>query len=1049
MADVFTSELAFEDALVSVLEKDYGWKNGTFNHPTEQDLLDNWASILYENNRGIDRLNGEPLTQGEMAQIVEQVIELRTPMRLNGFINGKTVTITRDNEADQLHFGKQVSLHIYDRQEIAGGRSRYQIARQPHFSTKSKLLPTRRGDLMLLINGMPLIHIELKRSGVSVGQARDQIRKYAHEGVFSRLFSLVQVFVAMNPDETVYFANPGADGDFEAYNFHWADFDNEPINYWKDVARDLLSIPMAHQLIGFYSVADGKDNALKVMRSYQYFAASRISGKVRQSKWDKASSRGGHIWHTTGSGKTMTSFKSAQLIASSKDADKVVFLVDRIELGTQSLDEYRNFADDSQSVQATEDTDVLRAKLKSDDPANTLIVTSIQKMSNIHEDGGTTAADLERMRAKRIVFIVDECHRSTFGDMMQTIRRTFPCAMFFGFTGTPIHDENQKKQNTTVDVFGDELHRYSIADGIRDRNVLGFDPYKVLTYRDKDLREAVALDQAKASSVQEALSDPAKKAVYLRFMGLPMASDAIDSDGNPVHGIEHYVPKSQYRGTDGCGNPEHMAKVVEDIADGWQALSQGGMFHAILATSSIAEAITYYRMFRDQHPELKVTGQFDPSIDNNEGAVYKEDGLVELLEGYNELYGKDYGISNHASFKRDVAARLAHKRPYTGIEKKPDEQLDLLIVVDQMLTGFDSKWVNTLYLDKVLTYEHLIQAFSRTNRLFGPEKPFGTIRYYRYPHTMEKNVEDAVRLYSGERPFGLFAQKLEQNLEWANSLFGQIKSLFEAAGVSGFERLPESEAACAKFAKLFKELTDTLEAAKIQGFCWDELAYEFVHDGEKSTVELGFDENTYLILALRYKELFGPVGPGGEVDVPYDIHGYLTEIDTGHIDTAYMNANFEKWLKRLTAGGASSAELEAMLDELHGSFASLDQEQQRYADLVIQAAQGFDLELKPGMTFMDYINEFQAKGKAGQIRALVDALGIDEHQLRALMAQHVTEANINEYGRLDSLKKTANIELAKQFFSKREGKPVPPFKVSIMLDALLREFILSGGFDIE
>ena len=1049
MADVFTSELAFEDALVGVLEKDYGWKNGSFNHPTEQDLLDNWANILYENNRGIDRLNGEPLTQGEMAQIVEQIVELRTPMRLNGFINGKTVTITRDNEADQLHFGKQVSLHIYDRQEIAGGRSRYQIARQPHFSAKSKLLPTRRGDLMLLINGMPLIHIELKRSGVSVGQARDQIRKYAHEGVFTRVFSLVQVFVAMNPDETVYFANPGADGDFEAYNFHWADFDNEPVNYWKDVARDLLSIPMAHQLIGFYSVADGKDNALKVMRSYQYFAASRISGRVRQSKWDKASSRGGHIWHTTGSGKTMTSFKSAQLIASSKDADKVVFLVDRIELGTQSLDEYRNFADDSQSVQATEDTDVLRAKLKSDDPANTLIVTSIQKMSNIHEDGGTTTADLERMRAKRIVFIVDECHRSTFGDMMQTIRRTFPCAMFFGFTGTPIHDENQKKQNTTVDVFGDELHRYSIADGIRDRNVLGFDPYKVLTYRDKDLREAVALDQAKASSVQEALSDPAKKAVYLRIMGLPMASDAVDADGNPVHGIEHYVPKSQYRGTDGCGNPEHVTKVVEDIADGWQALSQGGMFHAILATSSIAEAITYYRMFRDHHPELKVTGLFDPSIDNNEGAVYKEDGLVELLKGYNKLYGKDYGISNHASFKRDVAARLAHKRPYTGIEKKPDEQLDLLIVVDQMLTGFDSKWVNTLYLDKVLTYEHLIQAFSRTNRLFGPEKPFGTIRYYRYPHTMEKNVEEAVRLYSGERPFGLFAQKLEQNLEWANDLYGQIKSLFEAAGVFGFEHLPESEAACAKFAKLFKELTDTLEAAKIQGFSWDELAYEFVHDGAKSIVELGFDENTYLILALRYKELFGPVGPGGEVDVPYDIHGYLTEIDTGHIDTAYMNANFEKWLKRLTTGGASSAELEAMLDELHGSFASLDQEQQRYADLVIQAAQGFDLELKPGMTFMDYINEFQAKGKAGQVRSLVNALGIDEHQLRALMAQHVTEANINEYGRLDSLKKTANAELAKQFFSRREGKPVPPFKVSIMLDALLREFILSGGFDIE
>ena len=1047
MADVFTNEQAFEDALVSVLEKDYGWKNGTLNHPTEQDLLDNWAQILFENNRGIDRLNGQPLTQGEMSQIIEQIVELRTPMRLNGFINGKTVTITRDNEADTLHFGKEVSLHIYDRQEIAGGRSRYQIARQPHFSTKSKMLPQRRGDVMLLINGMPLIHIELKRSGVSVGQARDQIRKYAHEGVFTRLFSLVQVFVAMNPDETVYFANPGPDGDFEAYNFHWADFDNEPENYWKDVASDLLSIPMAHQLIGFYSVADGKDNTLKVMRSYQYFAASRISGRVRQSKWDKASSRGGHIWHTTGSGKTMTSFKSAQLIATSRDADKVVFLVDRIELGTQSLDEYRNFADDSQSVQATEDTDVLRAKLKSDDPANTLIVTSIQKMSNIHEEGGTTTADLERMRAKRIVFIVDECHRSTFGDMMQTIRKTFPTAMFFGFTGTPIHDENQKKQNTTVDVFGDELHRYSIADGIRDRNVLGFDPYKVLTYRDKDVREAVALDQAKANSVAEALADPTKKEVYLHFMGLKMAGHR-NLDGSWEKGIEDYVPKSQYRGTDGCGNPEHTAKVVEDIVDGWQTLSQGGMFHGILATSSIAEAITYYRIFRDQHPELKVTALFDPSIDNNEGAIYKEDGLVELLEGYNALFGKDYGISSHGAFKRDVAARLAHKRPYNGIERKPGEQLDLLIVVDQMLTGFDSKWVNTLYLDKVLTYEHLIQAFSRTNRLFGPEKPFGTIRYYRYPHTMEKNVEDAVRLYSGERPFGLFAQKLEQNLEWVNDLYGRIKNVFETAGVQNFERLPDSQAACAQFAKLFKELTDTLEAAKIQGFTWDVLLYEFEHEDGKTTVELAFDENTYLILALRYKELFvpGEGGPGG--DVPYDIHGYLTEIDTGHIDTEYMNSNFEKWLKRLTSDDAGSAELESMLEELHSSFASLDKEQQRYADLVIQAAQSFDLELKPGMSFMDYITEFQAKGKAGQVKALVDALGIDEAQLKTLMAQHVTEANINEFGRLDALKSTADLKRARDFFSKREGNPVPPFKVSIMLDTLLREFILSGGFDL-
>lgn len=1059
MVDVFTDEQEFEDALVAVLERDCGWKDGTLNHPSEQDLLDNWARILFENNKGIDQLNGCPLTQGEMQQIIEQIVQLRTPMNLNGFINGKTITVKRDNEADELHLGREVSLHIYDRQEIAGGRSCYQIARQPHFSTKSKMLPARRGDVALLINGMPLIHVELKRSGVSVSQARDQIRKYAHEGVFTRLFSLVQVFVAMNPDESVYFANPGADGNFEAYNFHWADFDNEPMNYWKDVARNLLSIPMAHQLIGFYTVADGKDSTLKVMRSYQYYAASAISGRVRQSKWNKVSSRGGHVWHTTGSGKTMTSFKSAQLIASSKDADKVVFLVDRIELGTQSLDEYRNFADDSQSVQATEDTEVLRAKLKSDDPADALIVTSIQKMSNIQDDGVTKAADLERMRAKRIVFIVDECHRSTFGDMMQDIRATFPSAMFFGFTGTPIHDENQKKSSTTVDVFGDELHRYSIADGIRDHNVLGFDPYKVLTFRDQDLRQAVALEHAKAASVGEAMADPAKKGVFLRFMELPMprvpidaaGHDLLDDKGKPVHGIEYYVPASQYAGTDGTGNPEHLEKVVEDIADGWAVRSQAGRFHAILATASIAEAISYYRLFGVRHPKLRVTALFDPNIDNNGGAVYKEDGLVEILEGYNQLFGKNYTLVTHAQFKQDVAARLAHKRPYAGIDKKPDEQLDILIVVDQMLTGFDSKWVNTLYLDKELRYEHLIQAFSRTNRLFGPEKPFGTIRYYRYPHTMEVNVEKAVRLYSGDRPFGLFVQKLEQNLMHANEVYGQVWALFEDAGVERFERLPEGDAARAKFAKLFKELTDTLEAAKIQGFTWSELAYGFEHEDGPASVELGFDEQGFLTLAQRYKELFGDgpgEGPGG-FDVPYDIHGYLTEIDTGHIDTSYMNEKFDKWLKRLSAGEAGEADVEAMLDELHGSFASLSQEQQRCAEMVIHAAQSYDLDIRPGMSFMDYINEFQARGKSGQVQALVDATGVDPGKLRALMALRVTEANINEFGRFDELKATADKQRAREYFSQKEGAPVPSFKVTMKLDALLRAFVLSGGFDLD
>lgn len=341
------------------------------NYPTEEQLIKNWADILFNNNKGIDRLNGQPLTKGEMQQLLDKVKELRTPLALNGFINGKSVTITRDNPADKLHFGKDVSLTIYNRLEIASGKSFYQIARQPKFEHHSYILPKRRGDLVLLINGMPVIHIELKSSKVPAMHAVNQITdKYIPEGVFTDcIFSLVQIFVAMNPEEMIYFANPGIDIKFnKAFCFHWADANNNPINDWQQIASTFLSIPMAHMLIGFYTVADQADGILKVLRSYQYYAASKISSIVAKWDWKSTEQKGGYIWHTTGSGKTMTSFKSAQLIAQSGDADKVVFLVDRIELGTQSLDEYRSFADSVDDVQATEDTDDLIGKLYDDTP---------------------------------------------------------------------------------------------------------------------------------------------------------------------------------------------------------------------------------------------------------------------------------------------------------------------------------------------------------------------------------------------------------------------------------------------------------------------------------------------------------------------------------------------------------------------------------------------------------------------------------------------------------------------------------------------------------
>lgn len=1042
---IFNKEADFEEAFIKVLSEK-GWEQEVLKNCSEQDLLRNWADILFDNNRDIDRLNDYPLTDGEMKQIVEQIENLRTPLKLNGFINGKSVAIVRDNPDDKLHFGKEVSLKIYDRHEIAAGQSRYQIVQQPKFPTKSKLLNDRRGDLMLLINGMPVIHIELKKSGIPVSQAYNQIEKYSHEGIFSGLFSLVQIFVAMEPNEAVYFANPGPDGKFNpSYYFHWADYNNEPINEWDKVASTLLSIPMAHQLIGLYTVADGSDGILKVMRSYQYFAASAISDKVAKTKWEGNNQLGGYVWHTTGSGKTMTSFKSAQLIASSKDADKVIFLMDRIELGTQSLKEYRGFADENESVQATENTGVLITKLKSTAVSDTLIVTSIQKMSNIKEEaGGLNASDIECINQKRIVFIVDEAHRSTFGDMLITIKTTFPRAIFFGFTGTPVQDENQKKKNTTATVFGNELHRYSIADGIRDKNVLGFDPYKVLTFKDKDVRRVVALEKAKAKTEAEAIADPAKSKIYYKYMDASQVGMAghLDNTGNYIKGIEDYIPNVQYQ------TEAHTTAVVKDILENWIALSHNSKFHAIFATSSIPEAISYYRRFKSMKPELKITALFDPNIDNNGNAVYKEDGLVEIIKDYNERYGQDFTIPSFAKMKKDIAARLAHKKPYERIADTPEKQIDLLIVVDQMLTGFDSKWINTLYMDKVLLYESIIQAFSRTNRLFGADKPFGTIKYYRRPHTMERNINAAVKLYSGDKPLGLFAQHLDKNLQMMNKIFGDIYEMFRNAGIENFERLPSDIAVCRKFAKQFKELNEYLEAAKIQGFKWS--VSEYTNESTGVVITMSFDERTYLVLVLRYKELFGGGGmDGGSDDVPYDLAGYITEIDTGRIDADYMNSRFEKYMKLLRLEGTTKEAMEQAEAELHKTFAALSQEEQKYANIFLHDIQRGDVIVTEGKTLRDYITEYLSKAKDDQIHRISIALGLDEPKLRNIMGLKLNPANINEFGRYDDLKKTVDKAKAKKYFEKAEGIKLIPPKVNIKVDHLLREFILSGGFEIK
>ena len=1037
---MFNKEADFENALIALLSTK-SWEKEVLRYPTEEKLIANWQEHLNKTNQHIDKLD-VPLLRTEMNQILEQVQALKTPYALNGFINGKTVAIKRENEKSR-HFGKEVSLDIFDREEISAGKSRYQIAQQPRFSPRSDLYPKQRGDLMLLINGMPMFHIELKRSGVPISQATNQIERYHKAGAFSGIFSLVQVFVAMTPEECRYFANTGGQLN-PAFYFRWADFNNVYMNDWDKVATHFLSIPMAHQFIGDYTIADAKDEQLKVLRSYQYYAVNKIADTVAKTDWTSGNQRGGYIWHTTGSGKTMSSFKSAQLISRRKDADKVIFLLDRIELGKQSLEEYQNFADSKDDVQATENTAILLAKLKSKQDRDRLIVTSIQKMSNIKAEEGVNEADIEQISGKRLVFIVDEAHRTTFGDMLLTIKHTFPNAIFFGFTGTPIEEENAKKNSTTATVFGNELHRYSIADGIRDENVLGFHPFHIRTFKDSDLRRTVALQEAKATDESEVFADDQKKKIYNQFMNdVPMAGE-YTSDGKYQKGIEDYIPNVQYQ------TPEHVNAVIDDMLDNWRRLSQGKKYHAIFATSSIPEAVNYYRLIKARIAEKiriaeevgnseeakkslpKLTALFDPNILNDGQGNDKEIWIAEILKDYNAQFHTNFGYATYSRFKTDLSDRLSHINAYKRI--KPDEQLDLLIVVDQMLTGFDSKWLNTLYLDKILDYANLIQAFSRTNRVCDKtDKPFGLIRYYRKPHTMQRNIERAVKLYSGDRPMGLFVDNLDKVIDKMNVCFADIADIFKWAGLEDFSKNPDDTTSCAKFVKLFNQLNEHLQAARLLGFSWEKLSYDVVQEDDSViTATLNFDQETYDKLLARYKDLFkeSSGNGGGSDDVPFDLRSHINEIETDKIDQNYMNARFEKWLK--TIGGIEEA---AALEELHHSFATLSKEDQKFAELFLHDVQSGDIKLDPNLALSDYITTYKQKDANDKVLKVIKGLGLDGDLLRALLARKYTSENL-DLGRLNDLKATVDREKAKVYFNEERI-----FYLNIRIDEFLRELI--------
>lgn len=777
----FASELDFENELARLLEQN-GWNNDSFanvlNNPSEQDLVDNFAKIVFVNNSESSKLNGVELSDSEIKQILENF--KKSPCEIANMLKHGTLTIRRDNLSDTKNNGKEISLKIFSKDKIASGEIIYQIVRQPKFKKLNDMLKDRRGDLLLLINGLPLYHIELKKDDDKLDEAYYQLKKYKNEGLFSRgLMNLVQVFVVMTPNDSRYFANTNDDDFNKSFRFYWANENNEHLKNYVDLANSMLKIPLAHELVSKFSITENSRDNLIILRSYQYYAAKRILEVVKNHLGDF--NLGGFIWHTTGSGKTMTSFKAAELVSELKNVDKVVFLVDRVELNDQSFKEYCSFSYDD-SILNTYNTWDLKQKLSLKEREK-LLITTIYKMQKLAESMSKDT--------KKIVFIVDEAHRSTSGDMLRVTKKVFTNSMFFGFTGTPTLDENSKFDNETKNIFGHELHRYTIKDGLKDENVLRFNLVQKINYDDVRDEKAKKLNDAS------------------------------------WYDFDDEVVEKKLKETDFFENYEWKKNVAKDILDDFHRFSKSHKshkfdryFHAIFAVSSIPDAIEYYRIFKNEFKhDLKITTLFDTNLDISSAfTTHKEIALLEIISDYNAMFKKSFKADD-VEFKKDIAARLAHKGHYIKI--KDDEKLDMLIVVNQMLTGYDSKYVNTLYLDKTLEYANLIQAFSRTNRVLNELKPYGNIVYFKEPFAMQENIKKALKLYSGANESEVFVPKLGEYVETINKIYEKVQKLFP----HGFLSLPSDEKEIKEFKRLFNELEWYIRAAKIQGYDFDKRSY--------------------------------------------------------------------------------------------------------------------------------------------------------------------------------------------------------------------------------
>lgn len=706
---------------------------------TEQ-LWANFRTKLNQNNIGV--LRGQEITDLEMEQIKAYMAEqgastYKAALWLAGEHGIAQIPLVREDAS----LGT-VSLMALNNREVAGGHSSYEVINQFSPSDADR---DRRFDVSLLVNGIPLVHIELKNQDHPYMDAFRQIQKYCREGQFCGLFSFVQMFVVSNGTDTKYIAS-NINGEMgEKFLTSWVDEENKRVNGYLDFAKAALNVPMAHLMVGKYSVIDEANRRQILLRPYQIHAITKVREASRKNN-------SGYVWHTTGSGKTLTSYTVTKNLLDIPSIDKTIFLIDRKDLDKQTSDDFRSYAyNDDIDIDKTENTRDLEKKLLSN--TRVAIVTTIQKLQNIIRKYSSDSLDAtalkkkNNLRNKRIAFVVDECHRTVSPQTKKELDDFFGepgrPSLWFGFTGTPIFAENKREAlgnlaRTTEELYGPILHKYTIKEAIHDGAVLGF--------------QIQSMGKGKESLQEIALQNNLETQDKL--------ADMSETD------LEKLVlRRCEASNQDLYNNPTHREKVVDYILNRSSGkfninAGAGNTFEAMLTCSSIKEAQAYYKLFK----EFKKRGKIKEGIlsklpdfpkvaitytvgENEDGAQVNQKEMAEALKDYKEMFPKaPADISDLNAYNADLNKRLARKE---SRYRRREEQLDLVIVVDRLLTGFDAPCLSTIFLDRPpMKPQHLIQAFSRTNRIFNATKRYGQVVTLQYPLEYSKKIDEALLLYS-------------------------------------------------------------------------------------------------------------------------------------------------------------------------------------------------------------------------------------------------------------------------------------------------------------